>query len=259
MPPQVSGKMGEASGTAEEEEERRHSSGGTEGSESEESSASDGEDSESSSDIDMDECETRREECLYVMTDIEKQFCGLKEQLYRERLDQIELQLGQVKGGRAPEYTGPLLKLQENLQIRQQVAGVLKELRLKALETKMEAETMAAKQNLESEKLILFDLLKDDYEEKIRKLEEDRHNLCASDLWQETKKNSRNKRSESGAGGEKRKKAVTVTGPYIVYLLRDSEIIEDWTIIKKSMMAQQQNNRNSSHKRSKSSEVHSLY
>ena len=32
-----------------------------------------------------------------------------------------------------------------------------------------------------------------------------------------------------------RKKPVTVTGPYIVYLLQDTDIMDDWTLIKKSM------------------------
>ena len=52
-----------------------------------------------------------------------------------------------------------------------------------ALETKVEAETMSGKQNLDSEKMILYDSLKEDFEEKIRRLEEDRHNLVTSDLW----------------------------------------------------------------------------
>ena len=74
----------------------------------------------------MDECDARRVECVNVMGDIERQFSGLKEQLYRERRDQIELKLNHVKGGRSTEYVGPLQKLEENMQIRHQVAGVLK-------------------------------------------------------------------------------------------------------------------------------------
>ena len=48
----------------------------------------------------------------------------------------------------------------------------------------MEAEIMASKQNFESEKMLLYDSLKEDFEEKIRRLEEDRHSLFTSDLWQ---------------------------------------------------------------------------
>lgn len=32
-----------------------------------------------------------------------------------------------------------------------------------------------------------------------------------------------------------RRKPITVSGPYIVYMLRDSEILEDWTVIKKAL------------------------
>lgn len=32
-----------------------------------------------------------------------------------------------------------------------------------------------------------------------------------------------------------RRKPVTVSGPYIVYMLKDAEILEDWTIIKKAL------------------------
>ena len=74
----------------------------------------------------MDECDARRDECVTVMSDIERQFSGLKEQLYRERHEQIELKLSQVRAGRSSEYVGPLQKLEENMQIRRQVAGVLK-------------------------------------------------------------------------------------------------------------------------------------
>jgi breast cancer metastasis-suppressor 1-like protein len=37
---------------------------------------------------------------------------------------------------------------------------------------------------------------------------------------------------------DRRKKPVTVTGPYIVYMLRDADIIDDWTMIKKSLQQQ---------------------
>jgi len=254
--------------------ERDSSTKSTEASESDESSASDGEDSDySSEDIDVDECDARRDECVTVMSDIERQFSGLKEQLYRERLEQVELKLGQVRGGRSSEYVGPLKKLDENKQIRRQVAGVLKGFRTTALDTKIEAERLSGRQNYDSEKSIIFDSLKEDFRDKIRRLEEDRRNLVTSDLLQETKKNVRKSRSDGGPA-EKKKKVVTVKGPYIVYMLSEADIIEDWTIIKKSVIAQQQqqqqqqqqttNNRcnssSNSHKRTKSSDVpHTVY
>ena len=55
-----------------------------------------------------------------------------------------------------------------------------------------------------------------------------------SDLWNETHSNKKNKRkSNDPMNPDRRRKPVTVTGPYIVYMLKDVDIIEDWTTIKK--------------------------
>lgn len=65
--------------------------------------------------------------------------------------------------------------------------------------------------------------------EKIRKLEEDRHNVDIS--WADWSTNART----SKVRGPGRKKAVTVAGPYIVYMLSDDQILEDWRIIRKGI------------------------
>ncbi|XP_008473720.1 breast cancer metastasis-suppressor 1-like protein [Diaphorina citri] len=86
--------------------------------------------------------------------------------------------------------------------------------------------------------------MKEELEEKIRRLEEDRNSVdINADLWFfEHNKRGSNQNPLSSKRGPKgfnrmksRRKAVTVSGPYIVYMLRDEEIIEDWTIIKKAM------------------------
>ena len=38
---------------------------------------------------------------------------------------------------------------------------------------------------------------------------------------------------------DQRKKPVIVKGPYIVYMLRENEIFDDWTAIKKSLAQRQ--------------------
>ena len=58
--------------------------------------------------------------------------------------------------------------------------------------------------------------------------------LLFSDLWNETHSNKKNKkRSNDPMNPDRRRKPITVTGPYIVYMLKDVDIIEDWTTIKK--------------------------
>ena len=56
-----------------------------------------------------------------------------------------------------------------------------------------------------------------------------------SDLWDESqtqKKNSKRKTSDP-FNPDRRRKPVTITGPYIVYMIKDVDIIDDWTAIKK--------------------------
>lgn len=73
------------------------------------------------------------------------------------------------------------------------------------------------------------DTLHEELLDKIRRLEEDSHNVDIS--WADWGANVRTNKVR----GPGRKKAVTVTGPYIVYMLKEEDIIEDWTLIRKSM------------------------
>ncbi|KAK3597393.1 hypothetical protein CHS0354_040118 [Potamilus streckersoni] len=200
-----------------------------------------GDDDEGISDLDEEECERRRNECLDDMMDLERQFVELKEHLHRERLNQIEMKLEEVKAGKAAEYLNPLADLQEHMKIRTQVAGIAREMRIKSVQLKCESEELASEQNMRSEKMILYDTLKQELEEKIRRLEEDRHNIdISSDLWNETHLLKKNKKKSDPFNPDRRRKPVTVSGPYIVYMLKDAEIIEDWTAIKKALKQQSQ-------------------
>ncbi|XP_033733987.1 breast cancer metastasis-suppressor 1-like protein-A isoform X2 [Pecten maximus] len=174
---------------------------------------------EDESELDEEECERRKNEFLDDMIDLERQFTDLKEQLYKERMGQYEAKLEEVKAGKAIEYLNPLAELQDNMRIRIQVSGILKEYRKICIQNKFESEELATRQNMESEKDILFDSVKQDLEEKIRRLEEDRHNIdISSDLWNESQFMKKNKKNKDPSNPDRRKKPVTVAGPYIVYL-----------------------------------------
>ncbi|KAI5625807.1 breast cancer metastasis-suppressor 1-like protein-A isoform X1, partial [Silurus asotus] len=162
---------GEAEETMEESGEERDSD--LEDSEAEE----DEEEEEESSEIDDEDCERRRMECLDEMSDLEKQFLELKEKLFRERLDQVKVKLDEVLTGKAGEYREPLAILQKNMQLRTQVAGVYRELCLQVIKHKHECEIQGAKQHLESERVLLFDTMKTELLEKIRRLEEDKQSV----------------------------------------------------------------------------------
>uniref|UniRef100_A0A671XHC9 BRMS1 like transcriptional repressor b n=1 Tax=Sparus aurata TaxID=8175 RepID=A0A671XHC9_SPAAU len=155
-----------------EEQEQEASS-----SEEEDSDTSSVSEDGDSSEMDEEDCERRRIECLDEMCNLEKQFTDLKDQLYRERLSQVNSKLTEVEAGRAAEYLEPLAVLLENMQVRTKVAGIYRELCLESVKNKYECETQAASQHWESEKLLLFDTVQSELEEKIRRLEEDRHSI----------------------------------------------------------------------------------
>ncbi|KAG5893350.1 hypothetical protein JTB14_000116 [Gonioctena quinquepunctata] len=184
-------------------------------------------DSDDSSEMDESECETRRNALLQHVQDLESQFGLLREQLYRERTSQVELQLAEVKTGRSPEYLVALAELQENMRVRTEVAGILRQMRLENIANQYEAEEQAALQNFESEKSLACDYYYSELMDTIRRLEEDRHNSEIS--WGEGGEWGSRSRSRS------RRKAVTVSGPYIVYMLKPQDILEDWTIIRKAL------------------------
>jgi len=193
------------------------------------------EEAEDSSDMDADECEKRREEFADELSDLEKQFAVLREQLYRERITQIEAKLSEVRSGKSVEYLQPLEELQVNMKNRMEVGTVLRELRLENIRCKYNAEIIANEQNFQSEKDLLWDSIKADLEEKIHMLEEDKHNVDF--LWDASSSKSRRRKADP-MDPDRRKKPVTVTGPYIVYMLSEPNIIDDWTTIKKSLSGQ---------------------
>ncbi|KAL4656305.1 breast cancer metastasis-suppressor 1-like protein [Arapaima gigas] len=188
-----------------------------------------------SSEMDDEDYERRRRECLDEMANLEKQFIDLRDQLYKERLAQVDAKLQEVTAGKAPEYLEPLASLQENMQIRVKVAGVYKELCLESIKNKYDCEIQAALQHWESEKLLLFDTVQSELEEKIRRLEEDRHNIdITSELWNDELLSRRNKRDSFSP--DKQKKPVVVSD-ILSYSASysDLDILEDWTTIRKAV------------------------
>lgn len=177
-------------------------------------------DSDDSSEMDESECERRRIDCLNNLADLERQFGVLREQLYQERLSLVDCQLAEVKSGTSSDYLVPLKQLQENLRVRIEVAGILRELRLENIKHKYEAEEQAAHQNFKSERWLAYENLKEELSEKIRRLEEERH---AEDLWP----------TGTELTKRRRRRQVAVAPPYVVYMLPDDDIMEDWRLVRK--------------------------
>ncbi|KAG7464473.1 hypothetical protein MATL_G00165980 [Megalops atlanticus] len=237
----------EANGDIEEERER---GGGEEmmeesgeeheserGSDLEESEAEEEEEEEESSEMDDEDCERRRLECLDEMSDLEKQFLELKDKLFRERLNQVKVKLDEVMSGRAGEYREPLAVLQQNMQLRTEVAGIYRELCLQVIRHKYDCEIQGARQHLESERSLLFDAMKMELLDKIHRLQEHRQSVDISSEWWSDGVRGKKCKSSHPSRPERRRRAALVSGPYIVYMLRDIDILEDWTAIKKAKAA----------------------
>ncbi|EPQ13339.1 Breast cancer metastasis-suppressor 1 like protein [Myotis brandtii] len=168
------------------------------------------------------------------MLDLEKQFSELKEKLFRERLSQLQVRLEEVGAERAPEYTEPLGVLQRSLKIHIQVAGIYKGFCLDVIRNKYECELQGAKQHLESEKLLLYDTLQGELQERMQRLEEDRQSLDISSEWWDDKLHTRgSSRTWDSLPPSKRKKAPLVSG----ILPPAGPEREDWTAIKKARAA----------------------
>ena len=79
--------------------------------------------------------------------DLERQFGILREQLYKERINQVETQLQEIDSGRSQEYLGPLQALADRMNNRKEVAEYLKKCRLDNIRNKFDSEEQAALQD----------------------------------------------------------------------------------------------------------------
>jgi breast cancer metastasis-suppressor 1-like protein len=198
------------------------------------SDSSDSSDSEDSSEMDEEATEKKKLECQSEMQALEKQFLFLRELFYRERITLVHRTIDEVRTGKAREYLGPLEELQDNMRVRIEIASVQRDFSTKSLNVKYDAEKLSLKQNLENQRQLIYDTIKNDLEDRIHRLELDRNNDFTSDYWFESSFKKKTKKSLD-IFGEKKKKAITVNGPYIVYMLSDIDIVEDWQVLKKAL------------------------
>ena len=195
-------------------------------------------------DIDDEEADRLKGEMITEMTDLEKQFLALREQLYYERLNRVEEKLNQVKAGKSSDYMQPLEELEENLKVRTEVVGIQRDLRIANVTCIYEAEKVAAKQTMEMECRVISESIRQDLEEKLRRLEEDRNSLD-SELWAEASLSGKKKKRYLHTSmdcmvrdqlnlPDRRRKPVTVSGPFVVYMLRETDILEDCNLIRRA-------------------------
>nr|XP_027197914.1 breast cancer metastasis-suppressor 1-like protein [Dermatophagoides pteronyssinus] len=205
------------------------------------------------------ECEDKDEKYNNIVIDIEKQFYLIQKLYKNEKNFEIDSKIQQILDGIAPEYLQPYEELISQNRIRIEIAELIRNFRLNNLNQFYDAEKLAAEQNYKNEKELLKDSIRKDVEEKIQKLNEERYKADSEffsvsiNYMKKSRKysynddyNNNNNNSGVGGGGtsghnEKRRKAIPISGPYIIHRLKEDEIKEDVNFIKCCLRSQKNN------------------
>ncbi|XP_067943716.1 breast cancer metastasis-suppressor 1-like protein [Watersipora subatra] len=239
------------------EEEGEQESPNCDESDVEDSAGSSGSETESS-DLDEETIDSRK--CQYISEghELEQAFLLVKNLWYEEKMKKIDCKLTELKDETSTEYLQPLKLLSEKLEQKLKVSLIRKDLRLELIKVQFDSEALAAHQNVENERKHLYDTVKGELEEKIRKLEEDRQSADINSDQGESQSYSRRMKAKKGTKTmfkeKKKKKPVVVTSPYVIYMLEENDILEDWALIKKALKQKQQQQ-----KRPKSSSQHGAH
>lgn len=217
----------------------------TEQSETSETNSSSEDESEAeSSELDEEFCTQRRSSCVTQMSSIEKEFNDVRDRLFEERHLQVTIKLKQVNMGTSREYLQRLKALENEKQRKIRVIDALKMYRLDSLKLILDAERFANNQNLNNEKQLLRERIHADLDDRIHKLEEDRDNVDVEllqgtikheDSHSQYSKNKKETTKNHNSSHRRKRKPATVTGPYIVYMLKETDIMDDWAAIKRAI------------------------
>ncbi|CAL8071795.1 unnamed protein product [Orchesella dallaii] len=146
----------------------------------------------------------------------------------RKKLYEEEMLLSRIR------IENQLAKLEEEKRFSMEVSANLRNFRLASVQKKFETEELAIRQSYESEQQLLYDSIKSDLEKSISRLEDDRVYDYGFQPWLVVQ--LQNQKS-ADLYGYKMKKAVTASGPPLVYELEDADIDSDWAVIKKALSA----------------------
>uniref|UniRef100_A0A915HFG0 Uncharacterized protein n=1 Tax=Romanomermis culicivorax TaxID=13658 RepID=A0A915HFG0_ROMCU len=209
---------------------------------------------------DEPECKKRRRWCAKKMAKLEQQFSQIKEALYHERMQLVESQLNQVKEETNDEYKRRLDVIEENYLKTSEMNDKLYKFQLNEAKIIYESEKFCAQRDYENRLRLLCDRIEEDINDKIKKLENDKHSADVEfELWQreqkwdkihenghkkeEIKEDSPSesikfnwKKSAKKNGGDKKKKPVLVSGPYVIYNLLPQEIEQDYMCIQRAII-----------------------
>lgn len=198
----------------------------------------------------IDYYDSRRYEIIFELMNVEKQFDELKNILYEESILLIDRKLISIQNGEAPEYQDELKKLYDNMKIQLEIAKQRRQIELQALENATQSELLSLEQTLENDKLLLYEEMHQEIEEKILELEtlKIQTQLCTNILQElfsnEHQSSSAKRRIDSSdtvpIRHKKRRsnnsmKNIEKDSLAIFYRLSDINVLEDWAIIQSSL------------------------
>ncbi|CAF0852422.1 unnamed protein product [Brachionus calyciflorus] len=133
--------------------------------------------SEEAIEVDEDEYDRRRATIQSDMKELEMLFTKLKEALISEKQILIDQKLKEIEEETAEEFTVPFQKLKQNMEVRINLAELLKDFKCKNIEHTYQYEEISIKKSLENDKQNVYDKYVSRLENEIREIEEKRRNF----------------------------------------------------------------------------------
>ncbi|XP_065919760.1 breast cancer metastasis-suppressor 1-like protein isoform X2 [Dysidea avara] len=178
--------------------------------------------------------EKRKSCCVEDVTTLEKYFMELKNCLYHEKMTDIDRRLDAVKDSSSQEYLQQLQELEKVLDQREKLAEMKYRSKLEYIQACFDEELQTAEKQQEEEQRTIRQKIEQEIKEKISQSQEE---MVANELSEGWGSTHRKRRRLEFSQPEKRKKPSSVSGPYIVYMLREIDILEDVKMIRKSWIS----------------------
>jgi len=165
-----------------------------------------------------------RQACCDEMIKIETSFCDVRTLYHDERIQQVESLLDHVETSSA--FLGKMQLLLKQRHDAIKMNRFIRRLKLNQINIVLTAEKFANQQNSQNEKEILIARFNTKLDKLQKNLETDRED--AELVTCTTSNNDDDQRVVCS-------NPVEVDGPYIVYMLKEADIIQDWIAMKKAV------------------------
>ncbi|CAH0722018.1 unnamed protein product, partial [Brenthis ino] len=159
----------------------------------------------------------------------------IKEQMYQDKLANLKKQLQQLEDNIHPEFVRRVKRLEHQLQERLRLNRIYKDHMYDVVEREYVAEKKAAAKEFEEKKIELRENLLNDFEEKRKLIESERHSMELNgdsvEVKPPMKRILRRRANEPAPAPEKRRKPLTTT---LTFQLDERDIDADLRAISRS-------------------------